>query len=333
MRVLVTGAGGFIGQAVCRALVASGHQVRAASRRAQASEGAPPAAGEARVESWPVREPAAEPDWAAALEGMQGVVHTGLGDLRSGEPGGGAAADGRPDDVAVTVALARAAAASGVERFVFLSTAKVHGERSQPEPDGGWHRYSELELPRPADAYAASKWEAERALRAIAGKSRLPCVVLRPPLVYGPGVGANFFRLLRAVHRRLPLPLASVRNLRSFVAADNLADLVQTSLVHPRAADRTYLVSDLEVSTPGLVQAMGEALRTLPRLFAASPRVLTTVGGLVGRRVAVERLLASLVVDARRVGEELGWRAPLTPEEALRETAQWYLAGGRPATR
>lgn len=315
---------------MCRTLAASGHEVRAVSRR-PSGEPLPEEALGLPVEWRRVDDPLAEPDWARELHGIEGVVHLGARVHRMAEDARGAQAAYLRENVGTTVALARAAAASGVERFVFMSTVKVHGEHSPREPDGQWHRFTETETPRPVDPYAQSKWAAEQALRAETLASRLPCVVLRPPLVYGPGVGANFLALLRAVHLGIPLPLGAIDNLRSLVAVDNLAELVETCLTHPRAPGKTFLVSDFDVSTPALIRGLGEAMDVRPRLFALPPAVLRASGALLGRRAAVERLAQSLVVDAARLIESLGWRPSVSSQRALSETAQWYLGRVRAA--
>lgn len=330
MRVLVTGASGFVGRTVCRLLAATGHDVRAVSRSRQ--DATPGAVGDGSLAWYRIADPLAEPDWRVALDRVDAVVHLAARVHRLGEPDHAGAAACHAANVETTVALAAAAAATGVERFVFVSSAKVHGENSAPEA-GGWHRYTEQDTPRPVDAYARSKWEAERALRTIATESRLPVVVVRPPLVYGPGVGANFLALVRAVLRGLPLPLAAIDNLRSLVSVENLGDLLTTVIAHPRAAGRTYLVRDLDLSTPDLVRAIAAAARVPVRLLYVPTGLLRACASLLRRRERIDRLLESFVVDASRAADELGWRPAIEPARALADTVQWYREHGLEATR
>lgn len=205
----------------------------------------------------------------------------------------------------LTRAVARAAAAAGA-RMVFLSSVKVHGEHSSAP-------LAESAPLAPADHYARSKAHAEVELRSIAG---LQLVVLRPPLVYGPGVKANFLMLMKAIARGIPLPLALVSNRRSFVYVGNLVDAILSCIADPRALRRTYFVSDgASLSTPALCRAIGKALGRPARLFPFPPAWLPGP------------LAQSLEVDDSALRTELGWRVPFSADEALRETARWYRGG------
>jgi len=311
MKVLVTGANGFVGLSVCTALLARGHGVRAALRNTgrTAVRGAEPCA---------VGDIGPATDWSRAVAGAEGVVHLAarVHQMR----------DDAPDPLAAhrlvnrggTEALARAAAAAGARRLVFLSSVKVMGE-SRPEP------YADTDLPAPLDAYGRSKWEAEQVLTEVGRAAGLETVVLRPPLVYGPGVGANFLRLIEAVDRGVPLPLGSVRNRRSLVYVENLADAVCAALTHPTAAGRAWLVSDGEdLSTPELIRRLARALGRRPRLLPVPVGWLRTVARLVGRPSAADRLLGSLCVDGDPFRAAVGWRAPFTVDEGLERTAVWF---------
>lgn len=232
------------------------------------------------------------------LAGAGAVVHlAALAHRRAASP-----ARLRQANVELTRSVGAAAAAAGA-RMVFVSTVKVHGEEtSRP--------LTESSPLAPADDYARSKAQAEAALRSI---PRLQYVVLRPPLVYGPHVKANFLALMRAIARGIPLPLASIQNRRSLVYVGNLADAIVRCLADPRAVGRTYLVSDgAALSTPALCRAIGAALGRPARLFPFPTRF---VPGPLGR---------SLELDDRALRTELGWRAPFSVEEALRATADWY---------
>jgi nucleoside-diphosphate-sugar epimerase len=237
----------------------------------------------------------------------------------------------RPEDAAKffeinsagTACLARSAAAAGIRRFVYLSTIKVLGEVSATA-------LRETDPVCPADAYAESKLRAEEAIRATS-TGDFEHVILRPPLVYGPGVGANFVTLMRAVQRGAPLPLASVRNSRSFVSIENLSDAIIHTLVSSAAVNRTFHVSDGEdMSTADLVRRLAQALRVRPRLFPLPPFLIHLMGKLAGRSGASERLLGSLALDISAIRAS-GWAPPQDVDEALAQTAAWYLAQLEPA--
>lgn len=315
-RVLVTGARGFIGTHVCRLLVRAGFTVRGASRGAH-----PPSAvaGE-----W-VRLPAmdAGTDWNAALEGVDAVVHLAGRVHLLRDEAANPLAEYRSVNVAATEGLARQAAACGVRRFVFMSSVKVHGERTAKRDDGTWQRFSEADEPHPLDPYAVSKWEAEQVLGRVAHETGMEIVVLRPPLVYGPGVGANFLRLLRAVQRGMPLPFARVDNLRSLVYVENLAEAVLVCLDSAAAANKTYLVSDVDVSTPDLIHAIARTMARPSRLVSVPLWMLRLAGTVTFRRAAVSRLLDSLLMDDSRIRGELYWSPPHTMQEGLARTVTW----------
>jgi len=218
------------------------------------------------------------------------------------------------------------AASSGVRRLVYVSTIKVNGEQTVTAP------FRETDTPRPQDAYAISKWESEQALHRIGAESGLEVVILRPPLVYGQGVGANFLKLFNLVRRGIPLPLASVSNRRSLIYVKNLADALLTSATHPRANGRTFLVSDGDdISTPELIRRIAEAMELAPRMFRCSARLLEVVARIVGKSAEAQRLLNSLVIDSTRIRFETGWTPRYTMLQGLKETVQWYLANDPPA--
>jgi nucleoside-diphosphate-sugar epimerase len=206
-----------------------------------------------------------------------------------------------------------------VRRLVFLSSVKVNGERTRERP------CAEDDPPRPEDAYGDSKWAAEQALARVAAETGLEAVVLRPPLAYGPGVKGNFLRLMHLVARGVPLPLGAVVNRRSLIHAGNLAHAIVTALDAPRAAGRTYLVSDGEdVSTPELVRMLARALGVKPRLLPVPLAALGLAAALAGKRAELARLTGSLQVDSSRIRSELAWRPPFTLAQGLGLTARWY---------
>jgi len=305
MRILVTGASGFIGKALCRELLARAHTVRAAVRRADPSV----ATGAQEVL---VPDIAAEFDRRTLVGDVDAVVHLAAVAHR-------AASDSELHRVNVDATIRLAEAAAGtVRRFVFLSSVKVHGENS------GNEAYNEALALRPEDSYGRSKLEAERALADVAGRSGMELVLVRPPLVYGPGVRGNFLRLLRWVDARLPLPFASVRNRRSLIYLDNLVDAVVCCTEHA-AARGAFLFGDEEtVSTPELVSRLARVLDRPARLLPVPPALLRLAGTIVGRRGDIQRLTGNLVIDTSRARQLLDWRPRYTLDGGLADTARWF---------
>jgi UDP-glucose 4-epimerase len=312
--VLVTGAGGFVGLRLCARLAAAGYRVRAALRRHSAELAAvAPAAGIVAV-----GDIGANTDWRSALEGVQMVVHLAARAHVMRDTASDSLAEYRRINVAGSARLAQAAATAGASRLIYMSSIKVNGEATFGAP------FRESDAPAPLDAYGRSKWEAEQVLGRIAAQTGLGLTVLRPPLIYGPGVKGNVARLLGWIARGLPLPLAAVDNRRSLIYLENLIDATLAVLRHP-AAGRTYLVSDArDLSTPQLIRALARGLDRPPRLYAVAPPLLRLAGACTGQGDAVERLLGSLQVDASRIGAELGWRPAHDPEAGLIETAKAY---------
>jgi nucleoside-diphosphate-sugar epimerase len=258
-------------------------------------------------------------DWGAALDGVECILHLASpSDTQRGSPAD-SLAEFRRVNVAGSRRLAEQAAASGARRLVFMSTIKVNGERTAQRA------FTENDAPGPEDAYGISKQEAEHALRDVAQKTGLEIIVLRPPLVYGPGVKGNFLRLMNLVARGVPLPLGAIANRRSLIYAGNLADAIIKALGAPQAAGRTYLVSDGEdVSTPDLVRALAQSLGVKPRLVPLPLAALRIAAALAGRRAEFARLAGSLQVDSSRIRRELDWRPRFTLAQGLAETALWY---------
>lgn len=312
---LVTGATGFVGRAVCAELLRRGWRVRAALR--SAARGAPEG-----CETAPVGDLSGDPDWRPALEGVGVVIHLAarVHELR----GAGERAYHQVNCVA-TEKLARAAVRAGARRLVFLSSIKVNGERtSAREP----FRFDDQ--PRPEDAYARSKLEAERALAATAKSSGIEVAIVRSPLVYGEGVGANFRRLVRLVDARVPLPFASIRNRRSLIYVGNLAQLIVLCSAHVGAAGRTLLAADGEdLSTPELVARIGRSLGRAPMQFPLPVAVLRLLAAAAGRSAEISRLTESLLVDAGETRRCLDWRPAFSVDEGLRGTVNWYRSLSR----
>jgi nucleoside-diphosphate-sugar epimerase len=313
--VLITGASGFVGAAVAARLVQLGcPTTRAAVRRAYTQ--LPPG-----VEGCVVTTLAADTDWTSALAGIDSVVHAAARVHVMRESATDPLAAFRRVNVEGTLNLARQAAQAGVRRFVFISSIKVNGEVT--EPGRPFHADDE---PAPQDDYGVSKLEAEVGLRALAEATGMEVVIIRPVLVYGPGVRANFQALLRLVNNGVPLPFGKTANRRSLVALDNLADLVCTCLEHPAAANQTFLVSDGEaVSTAGLVRAMATALGKKPRLLDVPLPWMSRVAQALGQGAVTQRLFDSLEVDIDKNRQLLGWQPSTRMADALAATARPYV--------
>lgn len=316
-RVLVTGAAGFIGRAACRQFAAAGLNVRRALRR---PEPAGPSADDVVVGDIDLAT-----SWAAAFDGVSHVLHLANRAHRVDEDAADPMAEYRRVNVDGTRNLADQAAAAGISRFVYVSSIKVNGESSPLD-----RPFTPSDEPNASDRYGISKVEAESAVRHVGAETGMETVIVRPPLVYGPGVGANFLRLLRAVDRRYPLPLGRVDNARSMIYLGNLVDLLHRCLEHPAAAGNTFLASDgPPLSTPELIRQVAAALARMPMLLPMPLPLLRAAGRVTGRRAAVDRLLGSLVVDDSATRGTLGWSPPFTAAQGLRQTALWYRKAAR----
>lgn len=261
--------------------------------------------------------------WKSVLHDVDTVIHLAARVHMMNDTSTDPLAEFRRVNAEGTLNLARQAAEAGVRRFIFLSSVKVNGE-------AGFFRESDVEDPQ--DPYAISKCEAEQGLRRIAAETGMEVTIIRPPLVYGPGVKANFQSLMQAVRKGVPLPLGSIDNRRSLVGIDNLVDLIVTCIDHPAAANETFLVSDGEdLSTPELVRRIARAQGRPARLFPMPPALLTAAAALLGRREAADRLLSSLQVDISKARDLLGWRPPVSVDEGL--TRAVSSASGRVSER
>lgn len=308
--ILVTGGGGFIGSAVL----------------ARLQLGRVPAVGAARGAQLPpgcVRGPSLEAGgaWSSLLDGCEAVVHTAARVHVMHDSATDPLHAYRQANVAGTLSLARQAATAGVRRFVFISSIKVNGEHTEVG-----RPFAADDVPVPLDAYGVSKNEAEQGLRALAAETGMEVVIIRPPLVYGPGVKANFLSMMHWLKRGLPLPLGAVTdNRRSLVALDNLVDLIVTCIDHPAAANETFLVSDGEdVSTADLLCRLARAMGVPARLLPVPVWLLEAGAAALGRRAMMQRLCGSLQVDISKTRDLLGWRPPIGVDEGLRRTAAGY---------
>ena len=308
--VLVTGASGFVGRALCAALGMQGHLVRAASRMP---------AGRTLSPTFAVGDIGPDTDWTAAVTGCDAVVHLAAHVHVMSRQADDAAGNFHRVNVEGSENLARQAARAGVRRFVFLSSVKVNGETSVERA------FVESDPIMPMDAYGLSKAEAEKRLRSISLETGMEVVILRPPLVYGPGVKANFLSLLRAVDSGVPLPFSSISNLRSLVYIGNLVDALGACLVHPAAANRTFVVSDdHDVSTPQLIREVAAALGKKSLLFPFPPAMLRGASLFMGRAEQIARLTGSLQIDVSSIKATLSWQPPFSLQQGLTDTVSWY---------
>src|SRR3989338_9379558 len=319
---LVTGASGFVGKSLCAELLRRGYAIRAAVR-----------SGNARidnVEQAIVGSIGGGTDWSAALRGVDVVIHLAARVHVMRETAGDPLAEFLEVNLHGTENLARQAARAGIKRLVYISSIKVNGEGC-PHPlplshgERGERVYRESDAPNPQGPYAVSKWQAEQALRQVAQETGLEVVIVRLPLVYGPGVKGNFIRLLKVVDKGIPMPLAGVRNKRSLIYLGNLVDALIICASHPAAAGRTYLVSDGEdIPTPELIRRLVRAMGHPAGLFPLPPGLLKLGGRLLGKAGQVARLLGSLRVDTEKIRRELDWQPPYSMQQGLQATADWY---------
>lgn len=292
MKILVTGATGFVGRALVPALSIDGHEVRAIGRA-----------------NGPTLDDV-EAEWHSLLEACDAVVHLAAM-VHVMKDATALAEKFQAVNVDGTARLARQAAEAGVSRFVMLSSVKVHGESGH---------LSESSPRNPLDPYGRSKRDAEDAVCAVGAREGMDVVIIRPPLVYGPGVRANFATLAAAVRRGVPLPLGAIHNRRSLVGLQNLVSLLATCLTHPKAANQAFLVSDGEdLSTPELISRMASVLGREARLFPVPESLLTAMAGALGRRGEVRRLVGSLTVDIDKARRVLDWTPPMSIDAGLRE--------------
>lgn len=309
MRVLVTGASGFIGTGVCTVLNDAGFIVRAAVRRDRIPR---------TPEQVVIGDVHAGTDWSRALEGVDCVVHLAAHAHVLGP-------DGRDLELYTEVngrgtrQLAGAAARAGVARFVYLSSVKVNGEQTGERP------FTAADVPQPQDAYGQSKWLAEQYLQEVAAGSAMSCQIVRPPLVYGAGVRANFLRLMRWAESGWPIPLRSVQNARSLVSLWNLAEFLSVLAAAPAGVAGTWMISDGEdLSTPELLRRLALALARPLRLLPVPVPLLMRAARLLGRDAEFRRLCGSLVVDISQTRARLSWSPRISVDEGLARTVAWY---------
>ena len=311
----MTGANGFIGSHLCAHLARCGWNVHAVVRKDNA---------DSTIEKYAsvhyLSDVTNGERWIKLLRGADVVVHLAARVHVMKDIAVSAAEEYRRVNTTGTAMLARLAAQHGVTRFVFLSTIKVNGERTIVKP------FLETDVPMPSDEYSLSKWEAEQKLAEIASNTEMKVIALRPPLLYGPGVKGNFLRLMNLVRRRVPLPLASVTNSRSFLYVGNLLSAVEKVLSASVSKAETFLVSDdHDISTPQLIRMLADAMNVEARLLRCPLPMLLSLAKIAGKTGEVSRMIESLSIDCSRIKQQLHWAPPFTVVHGIQHTVRWFL--------
>ncbi|WP_322881041.1 NAD-dependent epimerase/dehydratase family protein [Pandoraea sputorum] len=308
IRVLVTGGTGFVGRVLVRALRATGRfDVVVGSR-------------DGRDGTVAMGDIDGNTDWRSALSGCDAVVHLAARAHVLQDAAQDPLTEFRRTNTDGTLNLARQASEAGVKRFVFVSSIGVNGALGNARGP-----FTERDAPQPTEDYAVSKWEAEQGLKRLEGQTSMGVVVVRPPLVYGPGCPGNFLRLLKLVATGLPLPLGSVSALRSYVGVDNLCDFLRVCIEDERAAGKTFVIADDKpLALPEVLRELASGMGRSARLLPVPQALLQGAATLAGKGALYRKLCGTLVVDASRARNELGWQAPVTSGAGLRRTGEWY---------
>lgn len=308
-QLLVTGATGFVGSRLCECALQKDWPVRCTVRRSGIHNGIV------------VGDLGPDTDWSAALHSIDIVVHLAARVHVMEETNSDPLAEFRRVNVEGTLNLAQQVVIANVKRFVFISSIKVNGESTPLN-----RPYTSEDIPKPIDPYSISKFETEEGLRKLATETGLEVVIIRPPLVYGPGVKANFLSMMRWLNKGVPLPLGAIHNKRSLIALDNFVDLIMTCVDHPAAANQTFMASDGDdLSTTELLQQLSLCLGRPARLVPMPAYLLNYAAIYLGKRNVAQRLLGSLQVDITKTRDLLDWRPPLSVSESLQKTAQAFL--------
>lgn len=330
MKVLVTGANGFVGKVVCAQLLEQGYQVKAVVRQAFTRP------------QWLAINKAANIDlsvfnnkenfqlcvidcideqtvWDKHLSDVDVVIHLAARVHVMQETAADPLTQYRMTNVASTKHLAEQAQQAGVKRFIYISSIKVNGELTID------HAFTEIDIANPQDPYGLSKFEAEQVVEEVAQQGRMQYVIIRPSLVYGPGVGGNFLKLMQGVKRSLPLPLKNIANQRSMIFVSNLANLIITTVSHPHAANQVFLAADNEALSSGqIIQQIANAFAKPARLFTIPQPLLTLIAKLVGKQAYLQRLTSSLLVSNAKAKQLLAWQPPVNVNTAIVQTVNWF---------
>ena len=320
-RVLITGARGFIGAPLTQGLLKKGYIVRATSRTLTEDS---KDNGSETLEHYRFDLGDDNPDYEKLLENVDVVIHLAAKVHAVDKPGDNVS-DYNKINARGTERLASAASGNGIKRFIFLSSIKVNGERNIYDDKGIIHAFNIDDDPRPQGSYAKSKLDAEDKIRKICHESKMDFVILRPTLVYGPSVRANFLSLLDVVNKNYPLPFASIKNRRSLLYVGNLVNAIALSVSHPEKVNKIFLVSDTDISVPELVRKIASLLGKRPLLFHFPVNWLKRLGILTGKRPVIGRLTDSLMADASSLRKELKWEPQYSFDEGLQATVDWYL--------
>ena len=312
VKILITGATGFVGEAVARQLnIQKGIQVIAAVRKKVMNL-------PSNIEQVMVDDLSATTDYADRFADIDVVIHAAARVHVMQDDASDPLAEFRKVNVEGTLNLARQAAASGVKRFIFISSIKVNGEATNESP------FTPDDTITTKDPYGKSKWEAEQGLFKLAETTGMEVVVIRPPLIYGPGVKANFMKMMQAMQKGLPLPLGAVQNQRSLVALDNLVSFIVCCVDHPKAANEVFLIADGEdVSTTELLRKIAKAFGKKAMLLPVPVGLMMFVAKLIGKADVASRLFGSLQVDSSKARELLGWKPVITMDEQLKKITSY----------
>ncbi len=312
-RILITGADGFIGRQLCPTLAAEGYFVRGSVRHKRAAE----TPNTEYVATGPLENPI---EWHPLLEGIDFIIHLAAVSDFGSPPDSESLKRLNTINVEVPVQIAEAAARSGVSRYIFLSSIKVHGEFS------GSRAFSDTDKPDPESHYGVSKLRAEERLKHTFTDTESELVIIRPALVYGPAARGSVLKLMNLVNRQIPLPLGSIRNRRSMISVRNLCDLIRTALIHPAAAGQTFLAADdTALSTPELIREIAHQMGRRAQLVPVPLLVLQFIGKLLGKQKEITSLSASLEVDANNTRTVLNWSPPEPQVESLQKMVDYYL--------
>jgi len=318
--ILVTGANGFIGQALCPMLVESGYNVRVALRKNKQLQNS-------NYEVFEVGEIDNQTQWEFALSKVDTIIHLAARVHVMKDTSENSLEEFRKTNTKGTLHLAQKAAQYGVRRFIFLSTVKVNGEMTPQKKNGTIECFTEEQESNPEDDYALSKWEAEQALQKVKDESKLDIVILRSPLVYGPNAKANFLNLLKLIKSGIPLPLANIQNKRSLIYKGNLTDIIVRCIDSPNVANNTYLVSDgKDVSTPTLIKTIAQAMNRKPIIIPFPVWALKLLGKFTGKSAYIDRLSDSLCIGNNKIVDALSWKPPCTFEMGIKQTVNYFLS-------